>query len=89
MLEMLVLPAWHDAGFEGEPDFELILRREGNACATVFLARARAGALITFAQPGEGDHALDRLQVSFHPRAKPPTYVLVDTAGRIELRTLR
>ena len=64
------------------------LRREGKWCATVFLDREQAGALITRAEPGEGEHWLDALEFSFQPRGKPPTYGRVDAAGQFELRTL-
>ena len=89
LLEKLVLPAWHHAGFTGQPDFELLLRREGRWTATVFLARGQAGGLITTAHRGEGQHWLDAQEFSFHPRSDPPTYGRVDAAGRFELRTLR
>jgi hypothetical protein len=89
MLEALVLPAWIHAGFDGEPAFELSLSRGRTRCATVFLARRDASALITTAKPTKaGEHELDRLELSFHPRGKPPTYARVGPDGRIEVRTI-
>jgi len=88
--EQLVLPAWRDAGFTAEPDFELLFRRGRKWCATVYLARDQPGALIDTAKPEVGGaHWLDVLDVSFHPRGKPPTYGRVDAVGGFELRTLR
>jgi hypothetical protein len=82
MLGTLVLPAWRDAGFEGEPEYELHLRRGEDATATVFLSRVRPGALITDARSGPGEHPLDLLELSFHPRAELPRYARVDATGR-------
>jgi len=89
MLDTLVMPAWIDAGFVREPDYELLLRRKGRWCATIYLALGQPGALITTAHAGEGEHWLDALEFEFHPRATPPTYARVDAAGRVEIRTLR
>jgi hypothetical protein len=42
--------------------------------------------LIETARPGAGNHWFDALDFSFHPRAKPPTYAIVDSEGRCEVR---
>lgn len=86
--ELYIHPPWKHAGFGGEPEFELLLRREGRWCATVFLATNEPGALIATAHrlPGatEDDHWLDRLEVSYHPRT--PSYARVTAAGTCEVR---
>ncbi len=74
-----VQPAWELAGFEGEPEFELLLRREGQWAATVFLAGRDARGLITAANPQAGPHWLDTLDVHFHPTKRE--LVFVDSNG--------
>ena len=44
--------------------------------------------MIETAKPGDGDHWLDALDFSFHPRDDPPTYGRVDAAGRVEVRKM-
>ena len=51
MLDALVLPAWRDAGFEGRPEFELLLRVDRNWIGTLYLATGTPGALIVTANP--------------------------------------
>lgn len=74
-----VQPAWELAGFEGEPEFELLLRRREHWAATVFLAGRDARGLITSARPHTGAHWLDALDVHFHPNKRE--LVFVDAAG--------
>ncbi len=89
MLDTLVLPAWEHAELVDAPRIELLLRRGGEWCGTVWLAPAEPGALIETAHPAsEPAHWLDALDFSFHPRATPPTYARVDGSGRHELRTI-
>lgn len=87
-LEDLTLPAWRAAGFRGIPDWKLRFRRAREGAATIYLSRDQPGALVEWAQAGPGEHWLDAQAFSFHPRAKPPTYGRIDSAGRFELRTL-
>jgi hypothetical protein len=81
-----VLPPWKDAQFRGEPEFEILMRRQGSWCGTVWLSSTEPGALIETAHKGPGDHWFDRLEFSFHP--KEPSYGRVDAAGNFELRTI-
>jgi hypothetical protein len=82
-------PAWAHAGFAGTPQVELLLRRGDKWCGTVFLAHDDGRALIPSAQPGPGEHWFDKLELSFHPRAEPPTYAVVDGKGRCVVREIR
>jgi hypothetical protein len=86
MRDSFVLPPWKDSKFRGEPEFEILMRRKGNWCGTVWLSSAEPGALIETALPGPGDHWFDRLDFSFHPTE--PTYGRVDASGNFELRTI-
>ena len=86
-LETFVTPPWRDAGFTGDPEFEILLRREGTACGSVWLSSEEQGALITTMYRGMGDHWLDRQQVFFHP--KEPYYGIVTAAGQFEARTIQ
>jgi hypothetical protein len=81
-----IVLAWRNAGFDCEPTVEITLQRGEQPAAVVFLSRLGPGALIVSAIPGTGDHWLDRMDVSFHPRT--PTYVRVDPSGTPELRTM-
>ncbi len=76
---MFVQPASELAGFEGEPEFEFLLRREGLWTATVFLAGHDARGLIVAANPRAGPHWLDELDVHFHPQKRELIYV--DASG--------
>ncbi len=91
-LDFFVLPAWKDAGFAGDPQFELSLRRDGEWCGTVYLSSTERGALIGTAKPADGElgkHWFDSLDFSFHPNAEAPTYGRVDEAGEVEQRVWR
>jgi hypothetical protein len=48
-LEELVLPAWVDAGFSGQPEFELSLREDQILVGTLYLSSRLSGAVITSA----------------------------------------
>lgn len=90
LMDALVLPAWRDAGFRGEPDFELTLRKDGHWFATIFLAADERGGLVTVTHRSAGStHWLDNVDLAFHPRGEVPTYARVDAEGRWEVRTLR
>jgi len=86
MRDNFVVPPWKDAKFRGDPEFEILMRRKGDWCGTVWLSSTEPGALIATAHKGPGDHWFDRLEFSFHP--KVPTYGRVDAAGSFELRTI-
>lgn len=88
MIEELVRPAWVHAGLRGKPAIEVMLRRGKEWCGTVYLHPDAPQSLIETAHKGQGPHWFDRLEFSFHPRAKPPTYGLVDTSGKLEIRTM-
>jgi hypothetical protein len=80
--ERVVSPAWEDAGLQGAPDFEVLLRRKDKWCGTIWLSASGDGALVANMQAGPGEGWLDQLEVSY------PTYVRVDAAGTHETRTL-
>lgn len=86
MRDSFVVPPWKDSRFSGEPEYEILLRRKGQWCGTVWLSAAEPGALIETAHAGPGDHWFDKLEFSFHP--KQPTYGRVDASGHFELRTI-
>jgi hypothetical protein len=86
MIPTLVQPAWDHAGLKGSPEIELLFRRGEQWCGTIFLASGEPRVLIETARPGAGNHWFDALDFSFHPRAKPPTYAIVDSEGRCEVR---
>lgn len=83
---LFVSPAWRDAGFKGEPEFEILLRRKGNWCGTAWLSGTEAGAVVLDMKAGPGEHWLDKADVSFHPTE--PTYLRVDAVGKHETRTI-
>jgi hypothetical protein len=85
-LQSFVLVPWRDAGFGGKPEFEVLLRRKGDWCGTIWLSSQESGALITTMHSGKGDHWLDDEHVSFHPTR--PTYGRVDDQGHFEVRLI-
>jgi len=104
MVEMLVQPAWKDAGFAGEPEFEILLRDHGRCVGTIYLSSQVSGALVESAnpdrarekgalavpptKPSAAHHWFDDLAFSFHPKGNPPTYARVDGEGKVEVRTM-
>lgn len=88
MIEMLVQPGWEHAGFHGTPEIELVLRRGGEWCGTIYLSYDDRRAFIATAHPAPGSHWYDSLDLAFHPNADPPTYGLVDESGRSSVRQM-
>jgi hypothetical protein len=86
MRDDFVVPPWKHAGFSGDPSFEILLRRKGNWCGTVWLSKEEPGALIETANGGGAGHWFDKLNFSFHPTE--PTYGRVDGQGNFELRKI-
>lgn len=76
-------PAWKHATLKGMPGYQLLLRRDGRACATIYLGKEDERALILDVQPpiDEGNdgsrHWLDDLTVSYHPTQHMPDYMIV------------
>lgn len=81
-----VVPPWRDAGFQGEPEFQVLLCRGRDWCGTVWLSRQEPGTLVEMASGGTTEHWFDRLEVAFHPAA--PTYGRIDANGKCEVRTV-
>jgi hypothetical protein len=85
--EFFVEPAWRHAKFAGKPEFEILLRRNGTSCCTLYLSSQESRALLLNAKPlddahGEQGHWLDRQDVSFHP--KSPSYIVVTANGEFQ-----
>lgn len=86
MMDLFVVPPWKGAGFQGLPEFEILLRRNDRWCGTVYLSSKESGALIETAHAGPGEHWFDKLEFSFHP--KNPFYGRVNAAGNFEMRSM-
>lgn len=86
MIDAFVEPPWKHAGLAGAPEFEILLRRKGDWCGTVWLSSADPAALIETAQPGPRTHWFDALDFSFHPTE--PDYGVVDGAGNFHARRI-
>ena len=89
-IDYFVAPAWQHAGFKGEAEFEIVLRRNGEACCTIYLSSQERNALVLSAVRGTARftpfHWLDQKTVSFHP--KQPTYITVTPNGQFEIKTI-
>lgn len=83
-VDLFVLPPWKDAGLAGTPEFQILLRRKGEWCGTVWLSSLDPAALILSADPYGKAHWFDELDVGFHPMK--PRYGLVDGAGNYTSR---
>lgn len=81
-LEKHVTPAWKHAGLNGEPFYEVNLRRGGTFCGTVFFDREDSRALITAFSRGDGDHWLDKVELFYHYTQEIPEYVVVQCTGK-------
>lgn len=86
MIASFVLPPWKHAGLAGAPEFEILLRRKGEWCGTVWLSSADPAAMIETAKPGVRTHWFDALDFSFHPTQ--PEYGVVDGAGVFRSRRI-
>lgn len=85
MLAKFVLPPWKHAGLAGEPELEILLRREDERGGTAWLSSRDPATLIETAKPFGKKHWFDALDFSFHPTV--PEYGIVDGAGK--LRAMR
>ena len=87
-MDFFVGTAWRHAGFVGQPELQVVLRRRGTACCELYLSSREPGALIVSAhsEGGAQPHWLDGLDVFYHP-AKP-YYIKVDARGAFEKRLI-
>jgi hypothetical protein len=79
-----VSAAWRDARMLGTPEVELLLRRGGVWCGSVYLSALDTRAVVVDAEPGEGKHWFDHQSVS----SGSPGYLIVQPNGQFERRTI-
>lgn len=84
--EVFGLDPWEDAHLVGVPEIEIVLRRQGAACGTVWLSSKDPAAIIEAARSGPGEHWFDALDFAFQPTQ--PEYGLVDAAGHFSARRI-
>ena len=87
------LPAWKHAGMIGEPTYRVLARRGNNSWIECIFSDKDDRAFIRFALISDPDPqcALDRLDVSWHPRGKrgesSSKYALVEHDGTLKIQT--
>jgi hypothetical protein len=81
-LEFFGTSAWKHKGLQGVPQYEVLLRIEGNWCATIFFGDDDENALIINASSSfDGPYWLDRMEFFYHPTQDVPEYVVVTPDG--------
>lgn len=89
-LPIFLLPAWKDAAMRGEPEFELLLRRDGGTWSgTLYFNSQDERVIVTSMSPmPNSPHWLDEQSLNFHAQGSRD-YLVVSPDGTHEQRRAR
>lgn len=87
-----ILPIWREAGFVGQPEYEVLARLADTSWFQLILNDKDPRLLVSYSMdpPTKPLHWLDGLDVEFHPKCEPGTpsakYAVVEPNGQFQVR---